>query len=156
MDRPLRPLFPKGFFNDVQVIATVMCVDNDAPSEIAAMIGSSVALAISDIPWDGPTGSVLIGMVDGQFVVNPSLKQREESSMHLVVSGTKEAIMMVEAGANEVPEETILDAIMFAHEEIKKIVEFIEEIVKEVGKPKMEIELYQVPEDIEKSRKAIR
>ena len=149
MDRPLRPLFPKGFFNDVQVVATVMCVDNDAPSEIAAMIGSSVALAISDIPWDGPTGSVLIGMVDGQFVVNPSLAQREQSSMHLVVSGTKEAIMMVEAGANEVPEETILDAIMFAHEEIKKIVEFIEEIVKEVGKPKMEIELYKVPEDIE-------
>lgn len=149
MDRPLRPLFPKGFFNDVQVVATVMCVDNDAPSEVAAMIGSSVALAISDIPWDGPTGSVLIGMVDGQFVVNPSLAQREQSSMHLVVSGTKEAIMMVEAGANEVPEETILDAIMFAHEEIKKIVEFIEEIVKEVGKPKMEIELYKVPEDIE-------
>ena len=149
MDRPLRPLFPKGFFNDVQVVATVMCVDNDAPSEIAAMIGSSVALAISDIPWDGPTGSVLIGMVDGQFVVNPSLAQREQSSMHLVVSGTKEAIMMVEAGAQEVPEDTILDAIMFAHEEIKKIVEFIEEIVKEVGKPKMEIELYKVPEDIE-------
>ena len=149
MDRPLRPLFPKGFFNDVQVVATVMCVDNDAPSEIAAMIGSSVALAISDIPWDGPTGSVLIGMVDGQFIVNPSLAQREESCMHLVVSGTKDAIMMVEAGANEVPEETILDAIMFAHEEIKKIVEFIEEIVKEVGKPKMELELYKVPEDIE-------
>ena len=149
MDRPLRPLFPKGFFNDVQVVATVMSVDDDAPSEIAAMIGSSVALAISDIPWEGPTGSVLVGMVDGQFVVNPSLVQREESSMHLVVSGTKEAIMMVEAGAQEVPEETILDAIMFAHEEIKKIVEFIEEIVKEVGKPKMEIELYKVPEDIE-------
>ena len=149
MDRPLRPLFPKGFFNDVQVVATVMSVDDDAPSEIAAMIGSSVALAISDIPWEGPTGSVLVGMVDGQFVVNPSLAQREESSMHLVVSGTKEAIMMVEAGAQEVPEETILDAIMFAHEEIKKIVEFIEEIVKEVGKPKMEIELYKVPEDIE-------
>ncbi len=149
MDRPLRPLFPKGFFNDVQVVATVMSVDLDAPTEIAAMIGSSVALAISDIPWDGPTGSVLIGMVDGQFIVNPSLAQREESSMHLVVSGTKDAIMMVEAGANEVPEETILDAIMFAHEEIKKIVEFIEEIVKEVGKPKMELDLYNVPEDIE-------
>lgn len=149
MDRPLRPLFPKGFFNDVQVVATVMSVDDDAPSEIAAMIGSSVALAISDIPWEGPTGSVLIGMVDGQFIVNPSLEQREASSMHLVVSGTKEAIMMVEAGAQEVPEDTILDAIMFAHEEIKKIVEFIEEIVKEVGKPKMEIELYKVPEDIE-------
>ena len=149
MDRPLRPLFPKGFFNDVQVVATVMSVDDDAPSEIAAMIGSSVALAISDIPWEGPTGSVLIGMVDGQFIVNPSLEQREASTMHLVVSGTKEAIMMVEAGAQEVPEDTILDAIMFAHEEITKIVEFIEEIVKEVGKPKMEIELYKVPEDIE-------
>ena len=149
MDRPLRPLFPKGFFNDVQVVATVMSVDDDAPSEIAAMIGSSVALAISDIPWEGPTGSVLIGMVDGQFIVNPSLEQREASTMHLVVSGTKEAIMMVEAGAQEVPEDTILDAIMFAHEEIKKIVEFIEEIVKEVGKPKMEIELYKAPEDIE-------
>ena len=149
MDRPLRPLFPKGFFNDVQVVATVMSVDDDAPSEIAAMIGSSVALAISDIPWEGPTGSVLIGMVDGQFIVNPSLEQREASTMHLVVSGTKEAIMMVEAGAQEVPEDTILDAIMLAHEEIKKIVEFIEEIVKEVGKPKMEIELYKVPEDIE-------
>ncbi|NLD19944.1 MAG: polyribonucleotide nucleotidyltransferase [Clostridiales bacterium] len=154
MDRPLRPLFPKGFFNDVQVVATVMCADNDAPSEIAAMIGSSVALSISDIPWDGPTGSVLIGMVDGQFVVNPSLAQREESSLHLVVSGTKEAIMMVEAGAEEVPEDIILDAIMFAHEEIKKIVEFIEAIVAEVGKPKMEVELYKAPEDIEAAVRA--
>lgn len=149
MDRPLRPLFPKGFYNDVQVVATVMCVDYDAPSEIAAMIGSSVALAISDIPWEGPTGSVLVGMVDGQFVINPSLEQREKSCMHMTVSGTKEAIMMVEAGAQEVPEETMLEAIMFAHEEIKKIVEFIEQIVAEVGKPKMEIELYKVPEDIE-------
>jgi len=154
MDRPLRPLFPKGFYNDVQVVATVMCVDHDAPSEIAAMIGSSVALAISDIPWEGPTGSVLIGMVDGQFIVNPSLAQREESCMHLVVSGTKDAIMMVEAGANEVPEEVILDAIMFAHEEIKKIVEFIEMIVAEIGKPKMEIELYKVPEDIDAAVRA--
>ncbi|MCI9596067.1 MAG: polyribonucleotide nucleotidyltransferase [Firmicutes bacterium] len=149
MDRPLRPLFPKGFFNDVQVVATVMCVDNDAPSEIAAMIGSSVALAISDIPWDGPTGSVLVGRVDGQFIVNPSLDQREASDMHLVVSGTKEAIMMVEAGANEVPEEDILDAIMFAHEEIKKIVAFIDDIVAEIGKPKMELDLYVVPEEID-------
>ena len=154
MDRPLRPLFPKGFYNDVQVVATVMCNDNDAPSEIAAMIGSSVALAISDIPWEGPTGSVLVGMVDGQFVVNPSLAQREESSMHLVVSGTKDAIMMVEAGANEVPEDVILDAIMFAHEEIKKIVEFIEAVVAEVGKPKMEVELYKVPEDIDAAVRA--
>ncbi|MCB6992602.1 polyribonucleotide nucleotidyltransferase [bacterium 210820-DFI.6.37] len=154
MDRPLRPLFPKGFFNDVQVVATVMCMDNDAPSEIAAMIGSSVALSISDIPWDGPTGSVLIGRVDGQFVVNPSLAQREASDMHLVVSGTKEAIMMVEAGANEVPEDIILDAIMFAHEEIKKIVSFIEAIVAEVGKPKKELELYVVPEEIDTAVRA--
>ena len=149
MDRPLRPLFPKGFYNDVQVVATVMCVDYDAPSEIAAMIGSSVALAISDIPWEGPTGSVLVGMVDGQFIINQSLEQREQSVMHMTVSGTKDAIMMVEAGAQEIPEETMLEAIMFAHEEIKKIVEFIEQVVAEVGKPKMEIELYKVPEDIE-------
>ena len=154
MDRPLRPLFPKGFYNDVQVVATVMCVDYDAPSEIAAMIGSSVALAISDIPWEGPTGSVLVGMVDGQFVINPSLEQREKSVMHMTVSGTKDAIMMVEAGAQEIPEETMLEAIMFAHEEIKKIVEFIEQIVAEVGKPKMEVELYKVPEDIEAAVRA--
>ena len=149
MDRPLRPLFPKGFYNDVQVVATVMSVDFDAPSEIAAMIGSSVALSISDIPWDGPTASILVGMVDGEFVINPGLEQREKSDLHLVVSGTKDAIMMVEAGANEVPEETILDAIMFAHEEIKEIVSFIEDIVAEIGKPKMEVELYKVPEEIE-------
>lgn len=149
MDRPLRPLFPKGFYNDVQVVATVMSVDLDAPSEIAAMIGSSVALSISDIPWDGPTASVLVGMVDDEFVINPGLEQREKSDLHLVVSGTKDAIMMVEAGANEVPEETILDAIMFAHEEIKEIVSFIEDIVAEIGKPKMEVELYKVPEEIE-------
>ena len=149
MDRPLRPLFPKGFYNDVQVVATVMCVDNDAPSEIAAMIGSSIALSISDIPWEGPTGSVVVGMIDDQFIINPSEAQRAESKMHMTVAGTKDAIMMVEAGAQEIPEETMLDAIMFAHEEIKKIVEFIEQIVAEVGKPKMEIELYKVPEDID-------
>lgn len=149
MDRPLRPLFPKGFFNDVQVVATVLCADNDAPSEIAAMIGSSIALSISDIPWDGPTGSVVVGMIDDKFVINPSEEQRKESTLHMTVSGTKDAIMMVEAGAEEIPEDIILDAIMFAHEEIKKIVEFIEQIVEEVGKPKMEVELYTVPEDID-------
>lgn len=149
MDRPLRPLFPKGFYNDVQVVATVMSMDLDAPSEIAAMIGSSVALAISNIPWDGPTASVLVGMVDGEFIINPGLEEREKSDLHLVVSGTKDAIMMVEAGANEIPEETVLDAIMFAHEEIKEIIEFIDEVVAEVGKPKMEVELYKVPEEIE-------
>ena len=149
MDRPLRPLFPKGFYNDVQVVATVMSVDYDCPSDIAAMIGSSVALAISDIPWDGPTGSVKVGMVDGEFIINPSLAQREVSTIDMTVSGTKEAIMMVEAGAQEIPEDVMLDAIMFAHEEIKKIVEFIDQIVVEVGKPKMDIELYKVPEDID-------
>lgn len=149
MDRPLRPLFPKGYFNDVQVVATVMSVDLDASPEIAAMIGSSVALAISDILWDGPTGSVIVGRVDGNFIINPTLTQREESDMHIVVSGTREAVMMVEAGANEVPEMEILDAIMFAHEEIKRIVDFINEIVAEIGKEKQDIELYHVPEEIE-------
>ena len=122
MDRPLRPLFPKGYFNDVQVVATVMSVDLDASPEIAAMIGSSVALAISDIPWDGPTGSVIVGRVDGNFIINPTLTQREESDMHIVVSGTREAVMMVEAGANEVPEMEILDAIIFAAVDRKSVV----------------------------------
>ncbi len=149
MDRPLRPLFPKGFYNDVQVVATVMCMDNDAPSEIAAMIGSSVALSISDIPWDGPTGSVLIGRVNGEFVVNPTSAEREASDLHMVVAGTKEAIMMVEAGASEVPESDVLEGILFAHEEIKKIVTFIEEIVAVIGKPKKEIVLYKAPEELE-------
>ncbi len=151
MDRPLRPLFPKGYFNDVQVVATVMCVDPDCTPDIVAMIGSSIALSISDIPFEGPTASVLIGMVDGEFVVNPTLAQREVSDLHLVVSGTRDAIMMVEAGANEVPEETILEAILFAHEEIKQLVEFIDGIVEEIGKPKQEVTLYKVPEDIEEA-----
>lgn len=149
MDRPLRPLFPKGYYNDVVVVATVMSVDPDCETDIMAMIGSSVALATSDIPWDGPTGSVRVGMVDGEFIINPTLEQREKSVMNLTVAGTKEAIMMVEAGADEVPEETMLDAILFAHEEIKNIVEFIDEIVKEVGKEKQNTELYTVPEDID-------
>lgn len=149
MDRPLRPLFPKGYFNDVQIVATVLCVDPDCTPDIVAMIGSSIALSISDIPFDGPTASVLVGLVDGEFVVNPTLAQREVSDLHLVVSGTRDAIMMVEAGANEVPEETILDAILFAHEEIKSLIDFIDSIVAEVGKPKKEIALYEVPKEIE-------
>ncbi len=151
IDRPIRPLFPKGFRNDVQVVATVLSVDQDCTPDIVAMIGSSVALSISDIPFNGPTGSVLIGLVDGAFVVNPTAEEREKSSMHLVVSGTKDAIMMVEAGAEEIPDEIMLEAILFAHEEIKKIVEFIEQIVAEVGKEKMEVVLHQVDEDIEKA-----
>jgi polyribonucleotide nucleotidyltransferase len=154
MDRPLRPLFPKGFFNDVQVVATVMCVDPDCPPEIAAMIGSSVALSTSDIPFDGPTGSVLIGLIDDRFIVNPTQPEREKSRLHMVVSGTRDAIMMVEAGAGEVPEEQILDGILFAHEEIKKIIEFIDAIVAEVGKPKKEIAFYAPPADLEEAVRA--
>ena len=149
MDRPLRPLFPKGYFNDVQVIATVLCVDPDCTPDVVAMIGSSIALSISDIPFEGPIGAVSVGLVDGEFVINPTLDQREVSDLNLVVAGTSDAIMMVEAGANEVPEETILDAILFGHEEIKPLIDFIDNIVKEVGKPKQEVVLYQVSEEIE-------
>lgn len=149
IDRPIRPLFPKGFYNDVQVVATVMSVDSDCAPEIVAMIGSSVALSISDIPFDGPTASVMIGRIGDRFIINPTKAEREESDLHLVVSGTKDAIMMVEAGANEVPEDVVLDAIMLGHEEIKKLVAFIEDIVAEIGKPKRELNLYTVPEDID-------
>ena len=138
IDRPIRPLFPKTFRNDVQVVATVLSVDQDCTPDIVSMIGSSVALSISEIPFNGPTGSVCIGLVDGALVVNPTAEEREKSELHLVVSGTKEAVMMVEAGANEVPESLMLEAILKAHEEIKKIVEFIEQIQAEVGKEKME------------------
>ena len=154
MDRPLRPLFPKGYRNDVVVVATVMSVDPDCPTEIMAMIGSSVALATSDIPWDGPTASVQVGLVDDRFVINPTLAQREVSKMNLTVSGTKEAIMMVEAGADEVSEKTMLDAIMFAHEEIKNIVEFIDAIVAEVGVTKQQFEPPVVPVELEEEVKA--
>ena len=154
MDRPLRPLFPKGYINDVVVVATVMSVDPDCPTEIMAMIGSSVALATSDIPWDGPTASVQVGLVDDRFVINPTLAQREVSKMNLTVSGTKEAIMMVEAGADEVSEKTMLDAIMFAHEEIKNIVEFIDAIVAEVGVTKQPFETPVVPAELEEEVKS--
>ena len=138
IDRPIRPLFPKGFRNDVQVVATVLSVDHDCTPDVVAMIGSSVALSISEIPFNGPTGSVNVGLVDGALVINPTAEQREKSSLHLTVSGTKDAVMMVEAGADEVPESLMLEAILTAHEEIKKIVEFIEQIQAEVGKEKME------------------
>lgn len=117
-----------------------MSVDPDNPPDVLAMLGSSVALSISDIPFEGPTGSVLVGYVDGKIVINPTAKEREVSKLHLVVSGTKDKVMMIEAGAQEIPEDIMLEAIMTAQEEIKKIVEFIEGIVKEVGKPKMQYE----------------
>ena len=114
IDRPIRPLFPEGFRNDVQVVATVLSVEQDCTPDIVAMLGSSIALSISDIPFNGPTASVLVGLVDGEFVLNPNQQQREESDLHLVVSGTKEAIMMVEAGAKEVDDDIVLDAILYA------------------------------------------
>lgn len=150
IDRPIRPLFPKGYRNDVQVIATVLSVDQDNLPEIVAMIGSSAALSISSIPFKGPTGSVLVGLVNGELVLNPTAEQREKSDLHLVVSGTKDAVMMVEAGCNEVTEETMLEAIMFGHEHIKKIVAFIEDIVSKVGKEKKEVVLATIDEELER------
>ncbi|MBU5677467.1 polyribonucleotide nucleotidyltransferase [Alkaliphilus sp. MSJ-5] len=149
IDRPIRPLFPEGYRNEVQVIATVLSVDTDCSPNIVAMIGSSVALSISDIPFQGPTASVHIGMIDGNLLINPTSDQREHSELDLVVSGTKDAVMMIEAGANEVTEEQMLEAILFAHEEIKNIVSFIEEIVKEVGKEKQEVILFEVDKDLD-------
>ncbi|GIO53218.1 polyribonucleotide nucleotidyltransferase [Paenibacillus cineris] len=143
-DRPIRPLFPEGFRNDVQVLNLVMSVDQDCSPDIAAMIGTSAALSISDVPFDGPIGGVIVGRVDGQFIINPDIAQQEKSDIYLVVAGTRDAIMMVEAEANEVPEETMLEAIMFGHEEIKKIVSVIDELTQKAGKPKMEVKLHAV------------
>src|SRR5690625_5108627 len=138
IDRPIRPLFPDGFRNEVQVISTVMSVDQDCSSEIAAMIGSSIALSVSDIPFDGRIAGVNVGLVDGEFIINPSIKQQEKSDIDLIVAGTKDAINMVEAGANEIEEDVMLEAIMFGHEEIKRLVSFQEEIVEQVGVEKSE------------------
>ncbi len=149
IDRPIRPLFPKGLYNDVTVIATALSVDTDIAPEPLAMLGSSIALSISDIPWAGPTGSVVVGIVDGKYVINPTVEQKEKSTLALNLSGTKDAIMMVEAGAKEIDDDEMVGAILFGHEEIKKQCAFIEEIVKEVGKPKLEMDLYHVPEDLD-------
>ncbi|MGI6116525.1 polyribonucleotide nucleotidyltransferase [Luoshenia tenuis] len=138
IDRPIRPLFPKGFRNDVHIVATTLSVDTEIPPDTYAMIGSSIALCLSDIPFAGPTGSVVVGLVDGEYVINPNSEQREKSRMHLVVSGTKDAIMMVEAGAKVVSEEEMLKGILFGHETIKEIVAFQEKIIAECGKPKRE------------------
>lgn len=151
IDRPIRPLFPKGYRNDVQVVATVMSIDPDVNPDTLAMIGSSIALSISSIPFNGPTGSVSVGLIDGEFIINPNLEQRAISQMYLVVSGTKDAIMMVEAGANEISEEVMLKAILFAHEEIKKIVSFVEDIASKIGKPKDEYSVFAAPEEIEEA-----
>lgn len=147
-DRPIRPLFPEGFRNDVQVLNLVMSVDQDCEPEIAAMIGTSAALSISDVPFNGPIGGVAVGRVDGKFVVNPTIAEQEASDIYLVVAGTKDAIMMVEAEANEVPEEVMLEAIMFGHEAIRGIVAKIEELVAVAGKEKMEVKLHAVNETV--------
>ncbi|ARD49340.1 polyribonucleotide nucleotidyltransferase [Sporosarcina sp. P33] len=153
IDRPIRPLFPDGFRNDVQVISLVMSVDQDCSSEIAAMIGSSLALSISDIPFDGPIAGVQVGRIDGEFIVNPTPSQLETSEIDLIVAGTKDAINMVEAGAKEVTEEIMLEAIMFGHDEIKKLIEFQEKIAAEIGKEKFEVEVFEFDADIVKEVK---
>ena len=151
IDRPLRPLFPKGFYNDVSIIATPLSVDVDIPPEPLAMLGSSIALTVSDIPFEGPTGAVKVGYVDGKFIINPTVAEMDNSSIDLTVSGTKEAILMVEAGAKEVSEELMLDAIMFAHEEIKKQVKFQEDLAKKLKVVKTDkIEFESIDEEIDK------
>ncbi|NLO97873.1 MAG: polyribonucleotide nucleotidyltransferase, partial [Peptococcaceae bacterium] len=154
IDRPIRPLFPEGFRNDVQVAAMVMSVDQDCAPDVTAINAASAALTISDIPFDGPIGAVTVGLVDGEFVINPTVKQSEVSLMHLTVAGTKDAVMMVEAGALEVPEEQMLEAIMFGHEEVKKIASFIEEFREEalklgLAKAKREVIVTPIPEELE-------
>ncbi len=154
IDRPIRPLFAEGFRNEVQVVNTVLSVNKDATPEMAAMLGASLALCISDIPFNGPIAGVYVGRVDGKYVVNPSVEEMERSDINLAVAGTKEAINMVEAGSKEVGEEDMLGAIMFGHEKIKELIAFEEEIIKEVGKAKREIELYEVSEEIRKDVEA--
>ena len=155
IDRPIRPMFPDGFRNDVQCISMVMSVEQDCSSEMAAMLGSSLALCVSDIPFGGPIAGVVVGRIDDQFVINPTVEQLERSDIDLTVAGNKDAINMVEAGAKEVPEETMLEAIMFGHDEIKKLIAFQEEIVAEIGKEKMEVTLYQVDAELEAEVKSM-
>src|SRR5690606_13788271 len=155
IDRPIRPLFPEGFRNEVQVISTVMSVDQDCSTEVAAMIGSSLALSVSDIPFNGPIAGVIVGRVNGELILNPTVEQQEQSDIHLSVAGTKDAVNMVEAGANEVPEEVMLEAIMFGHEEIKRLVAFQEEIAKEIGKEKFEVTLFEIDEELQEKVKEV-
>ena len=148
IDRPIRPMFPDGYHNDVQIVATAVSVDPDNAPDMPAMIGASCALSISDIPFEGPIAGVRVGLVDGEFVINPTVEQAKVSLLNLAVAGTKDAILMVEAGAKEVSEETMLDAIWFAHGVIKELVAFQEKIMAEVGKPKMEVPVYEPPAEI--------
>lgn len=154
IDRPIRPLFADGFRNDVQVVALVMSVDQDCAPEIAAMIGVSAALAVSDVPFDKPVAGVIVGRIDGQYVINPTTAQALQSDLHLVVAGTKDAIMMVEAGAREIPEAAMLEAIMFGHDEIKRMVEQIEQFAARAGKPKMAVTLHEVDAEVAREVRA--
>lgn len=148
IDRPLRPLFPKDFRNDVVVVATVLCVDQDNSPEVAAMIGASAALSISDIPFGGPTAAVNVGLVEGEIIINPTEAQREKSDLTLTVAGTEEKIAMIEAGANEVPDDIMLEAIKEGHKEIKKICKFIANMKEEIGKPKFEYKSFEVDKEV--------
>lgn len=155
IDRPIRPLFADGFRNDVQIISMVMSVDQDCSTEMAAMLGSSLALSVSDIPFEGPIAGVVVGRINNEFIINPTVDQLAKSDINLTVAGTKDAINMVEAGANEVPEETMLEAIMFGHDEIKKVIAFQEKIVAEIGKEKLQITLYKVDAELEAEVKGL-
>lgn len=148
IDRPIRPMFPDGYHNDVQIVATAVSVDPDNAPDIPAMIGASCALSISDIPFEGPIAGVRVGMIDGRYIINPTIEQAKVSRLNLAVAGTKDAILMVEAGAKEISEDEMLDAIWFGHEEIKKLVEWQEKIMAEVGKPKMEVPVYEPPAEL--------
>ena len=148
IDRPIRPMFPEGYHNDVQIVATAVSVDPDNAPDIPAMIGASCALSISDIPFEGPIAGVRVGMIDGQYIINPTIEQAKVSRLNLAVAGTKDAILMVEAGAKEISEDEMLDAIWFGHEEIKKLVEWQEKIMAEVGKTKMEVPVYEPPAEL--------
>ncbi|MCG5250763.1 polyribonucleotide nucleotidyltransferase [Brevibacillus agri] len=151
IDRPIRPLFAEGFRNDVQIVNTVLSVDQDCSPEIAAMIGTSAALCVSEIPFEGPIAGVIVGRIDGEFIINPTVEQAEKSDIHLVVAGTHKAINMVEAAANQVPESVMLEAIMAGHEVIKQLVEFQNQIVAEIGKEKMEVILHEVDPEIDQA-----
>ena len=148
IDRPIRPLFAEGFRNEVQVVNTVLSVDTDCSAEMAALFGASLALCISDIPFDGPVAGCIVGYIDGQYVINPSVKDMERSLINLTVAGTKDAINMVEAGAKEVSEDIMLDALMFGHEHIKKLCAFEEEVIAKCAKEKMEVKLYEINPEI--------
>ena len=154
IDRPLRPLFPKGFFNDVSVVATALSIDPDVAPEPLAMLGSSFALTISGIPFAGPTGSVNVALIDGKYIANPNNEEREKSRMSLTVSGTRDAVLMVEAGAKEVTEEEMLGGIMFAHDIIKKLVDFQLKAKEEIGKAPKEVEYYVIDKELEEAVRA--